>query len=153
MTRPAAPATPSARTRGRTASRPRTAAGTLVRAAASLVVAAAVLTGCADAGGPPPVELRLRASGFDPVRLETAAGAEVRFVNDSGRPQRIVSAVLGDGDGVAVPAGAEPVDSGRLVAGAAHARRLDVPGEYVVEAVPADGGTRAVATILVEEAS
>ncbi|MBE1874887.1 hypothetical protein [Myceligenerans pegani] len=128
-----------------------TGPGALVRAVASLVVAGAVVTGCADTGAPPPVELRLSASGFEPVRLETAAGGEVRFVNDSGRPQRIVSATLGNG--AAVPRGADPVDSGRLVAGAAHARRLDVPGEYVVEAVLADGGTRAVATILVEEAS
>lgn len=140
-----------ARTPARTPAPARTAAGALVRAAASLVVAGAVVAGCADTGGPAPVELRLSAAGFDPVRLETEAGGEIRFVNDSGRPQRIVSATLDDG--VAVPPGADPVDSGRLVAGDTHAAQLDVPGEYVVEAVLAGTGTRAVATILVEETS
>ncbi|MFD2025165.1 cupredoxin domain-containing protein [Promicromonospora aerolata] len=131
-----------------------TPAGTSARlracAAATLVAVVAGVSACAAADAPPPAEVRLTTAGFDPVRLETPAGTEVRFVNRSEQPQRVTSLGLDDG-APAVPAGADPVDSGRLVAGATHAERLDVPGEYVVEALLDDDATRAVVTIQVKE--
>ncbi|MEU4362636.1 hypothetical protein [Promicromonospora sp. NPDC023987] len=131
-----------------------TRAGAPARVSTAAVLAAVVagVPACAagDADVPPPVEVRLTTAGFEPVRLETAAGVEVRFVNGSERPQRVASVGLDDGE-VAVPAGADPVDSGRLVAGATHAERLAVPGEYVVEALLDGARTRAIVTIEVKE--
>ncbi|MFD2795797.1 hypothetical protein ACFS27_19710 [Promicromonospora vindobonensis] len=132
-----------------------TRAGRSARAwtgAAAVAVAVAGVSACAESGTPPPAEVRITTAGLDPVRLETATGGEVRFVNRSDRPQRVVSLGL-DGDAPAVPEGAAPLDSGRLVAGATFAARLEVPGEYVVEAVLAGTGTRTVTTIEVEEPS
>jgi plastocyanin len=108
------------------------------------------MSGCAGTDAPPPTEVRLTAEGFEPVTLETPAGSEVRFVNRSERPQQLASVALDDG-AAAVPPGAAPIDSGRLVAGATYAARLDVPGQYVVESLLAGTGTQAVVTILVEE--
>ncbi|MDR7381033.1 cupredoxin domain-containing protein [Promicromonospora iranensis] len=143
MTRAGAPT----RTTARATTRPtaRIAAG-----AASVLVAVAVMSGCAGNNVPPPTEVRLTAEGFEPVTVETSAGSEVRFVNRSERPQHLASIALDDG-AAAVPPGAAPIDSGRLVAGATYAARLDVPGEYVVEARLAGTGTPALVTIQVKE--
>lgn len=131
-----------------------TRAGASVRvrtgAAATLAAVVVVVSGCVEPDAPPPAEVRLTAAGFEPVLLETATGSEVRFVNRSERPQQLASAALERG-AAAVPAGAEPIDSGRLVAGATYTAQLDVPGEYVVEAFLAGSGTPAVVTIQVEE--
>lgn len=119
-------------------------------AAATLVAVVAGLSACVASAAPPPAEVRLTTAGFEPVLLETVAGTEVRFVNRSERPQRVASLGLDDGT-AAVPTGAGPLDSGRLLAGATYAERLDMPGEYVVEALLDGTRTRAVVTIQVKE--
>lgn len=118
--------------------------------AASALVVTAVMAGCAGADTPPTTQVRLTAGGFDPVLVEAPAGTEVRFVNRSQQPQQVSSLLLDDGTAV-VPPGAAALDSGRLVEGATYAARLDVPGQYVVEAVLAGSGNPAVVTIEVQE--
>lgn len=117
--------------------------------ATTLTVALATLAGCAPEST---ALVRILDSGtssavFEPAVLVVKAGTEVRWRNSSARQQSIMTSLTAD-DEDAIPAGAQPWESGDLRPGDTFAVRLDVPGFYVYTGSEPDGAM--VATIEVE---
>jgi plastocyanin len=114
-----------------------------MRSGRSAAVFAAVLTltGCAAGDDPPTALVQLRDGGdeigthdqgsFQPAVLTVAPGTEVRWRNDGSSMHTVTTTATDVAGEPALPAGAQPWDSGPLWPKDTFAHRFDVPGTYV----------------------
>ena len=103
-----------------------------------------------DASGPPVVDMT-DALKFEPSEITVSVGDRVEWRNVGNIAHTVTTdpSKVADPDGVGVPSGVEPWDSGLLGADATFSRRFRKAGTYRYVCIPHEGA-RMVGTVVVE---
>jgi plastocyanin len=103
-----------------------------------------------DTAGAPVVDMT-DALKFDPQEITVSVGDRVRWRNVGNVAHTVTTdpSKVSDPDGVSVPKGVEPWDSGLLGADETFSRTFDTPGTYRYVCVPHEGA-RMVGAVVVE---